>query len=58
LFFTNRLCPYAHRVWWALEEKGVAAEVDYIHIELGQNKPGWYQSECREAAARGRDVCL
>ena len=39
-FFGNRLCPYAHRSWWALKEKGV--EVDYIHIELGPNKPAWY----------------
>lgn len=37
-----RLCPYAHRVWWALTEKGV--DFEYIHIDLGKHKPTWYQS--------------
>jgi hypothetical protein len=25
-FFCNRLCPFAHRAWWAMHEKGVAGE--------------------------------
>eukprot|EP01126_Amoeba_proteus_P038650 TRINITY_DN403_c0_g1_i17.p1 TRINITY_DN403_c0_g1~~TRINITY_DN403_c0_g1_i17.p1 ORF type:complete len:189 (+),score=15.58 TRINITY_DN403_c0_g1_i17:171-737(+) len=39
-FFGNKTCPFAHRAWWALEEKGIT--YDYIHIELGPNKPEWY----------------
>ena len=27
LFFGNRLCPFAHRAWLAMHEKGVADEV-------------------------------
>jgi hypothetical protein len=43
----NNASPYAHRVWWALKEKGMGEEdYDYIHIELGKNKPTWYQSKC------------
>jgi hypothetical protein len=25
-YFGNRLCPFAHRAWWAMHEKGVADE--------------------------------
>lgn len=39
-YFGNRLCPFAHRSWWALKEKAI--DVDYIHIELGPSKPSWY----------------
>lgn len=30
LFFGNRLCPFAHRAWLAMHEKGVADEVKRI----------------------------
>ena len=43
LFFSNRLCPFAHRAWWAMHEKGVAREYEYIHIELGEAKPAWFK---------------
>eukprot|EP00128_Syssomonas_multiformis_P015466 Colp12_sorted_trinity150504_noHs@10922 len=43
IYFGNRTCPFAHRAWWTVEEKGV--KFDYIHIELGDNKPAWYQAE-------------
>ena len=26
-YFGNRLCPFAHRAWWAMHEKGVADQV-------------------------------
>ena len=42
-FFGNRLCPFAHRAWWALHEKGAASKYTYIHIELGDDKPAWYK---------------
>jgi len=44
VYFGNRLCPFAHRAWWALLEKQVTG-IDYIHIELGPNKPAWYQEK-------------
>ena len=25
-YFGNRLCPFAHRAWWAMNEKGVSSE--------------------------------
>lgn len=42
--FSNRLCPFAHRAYLALAEKGLLEDgtVDYIHIDLGANKPAWY----------------
>eukprot|EP01126_Amoeba_proteus_P059370 TRINITY_DN774_c0_g1_i11.p1 TRINITY_DN774_c0_g1~~TRINITY_DN774_c0_g1_i11.p1 ORF type:complete len:183 (-),score=26.38 TRINITY_DN774_c0_g1_i11:228-776(-) len=39
-FFGNKICPFAHRTWWSLEEKGI--DYDFIHIQLGENKPAWY----------------
>ena len=30
------------RAWWAAFEKGIEKEFNYIHIELGANKPKWY----------------
>eukprot|EP01096_Ripella_sp_DP13-Kostka_P001377 TRINITY_DN11611_c0_g1_i1.p2 TRINITY_DN11611_c0_g1~~TRINITY_DN11611_c0_g1_i1.p2 ORF type:complete len:249 (-),score=100.61 TRINITY_DN11611_c0_g1_i1:41-787(-) len=39
-FFGNRICPFAHRAWWAAVEKEAA--IDYIHIDLGPEKPVWY----------------
>ena len=37
--YTNRLCPYAQRVAFALQAKGVAH--DTVSIDL-RNKPAWY----------------
>ncbi len=34
-FFSNRLCPFAHRAWWAMHEKGVAAEARSAHAHSG-----------------------
>lgn len=42
--FTNVLCPFANRAYWALIEKDVLSEFDYIHIQLGKTKPKWYQA--------------
>jgi glutathione S-transferase len=39
-YFGNRICPFAHRAWWAAEETGFA--MDYIHINLQDTKPKWY----------------
>jgi len=45
-YFGNRLCPFAHRAWWASKEKGVSETdpkgFEYFHIELGPKKPAWY----------------
>jgi len=41
LYFGNRICPFAHRAWICLLEKGVT-NFDYIHIDLGPSKPAWY----------------
>jgi len=46
-YFGNRLCPFAHRAWWSLLEKGVEDFV-YIHIDLGDAKPEWYQKQVNE----------
>lgn len=44
-FFANRLCPYANRAYWALQEKGLLKDgsVKYVHVELFGNKPAWYK---------------
>lgn len=51
-FFSNRLCPFAHRSWWILLELGVP--FDYVHVDMGGpratengkpgkfGKPPWY----------------
>jgi len=44
VLFNNRICPFGHRAWWAMREKAVD-DFDYIHIELGANKPAWYKDE-------------
>jgi len=44
-YFGNRLCPFAHRAWWAAHEKDVVQDFELIHVELGPNKPAWYQAE-------------
>jgi glutathione S-transferase len=43
--FSNRLCPFAHRAYFTLLEKGLLEDgtFDYVHIDLGANKPAWYQ---------------
>jgi hypothetical protein len=44
-YFGNRLCPFAHRAFLTLEEKGLLSDgtVEYIHINLGPSKPEWYK---------------
>jgi len=42
VLFSNRLCPFAHRAWWTIEELGIGEKIDYIHVELGPSKPAWY----------------
>lgn len=49
-FFGNRICPFAHRSWWAALE--VDAPIEYVHVDMGgkqagplangTNKPQWY----------------
>jgi len=45
-YFGNRLCPFAHRAWWASKEKGVSESdpngFEYFHIDLGAKRPDWY----------------
>jgi hypothetical protein len=43
-YFGNRLCPFAQRTFWALAEKNAfgPGKFDYVHIDLGANKPAWY----------------
>ncbi|MFQ4136964.1 glutathione S-transferase N-terminal domain-containing protein [Nodosilinea sp. PGN35] len=36
---SNSWCPFCERVWFALEEKGIAFETEFIDL---QNKPQWY----------------
>lgn len=48
VYFGNRLCPFAHRAWWALCEKGLDSEIRKIHINLGDSKPAWYQESVNE----------
>jgi len=47
-YFGNRLCPFAHRAWWASKEKAISESdpdgFEYFHIELGEGKPAWYQA--------------
>lgn len=38
-FFTNEMCPYAQRVWIALNELGIAYNTTSIDL---RNKPDWY----------------
>jgi len=40
--FTNRLCPFAHRSYWSALEKGIEKDIEFIHVELGKNKPEWF----------------
>jgi len=39
--YSNPICPYAHRAWWALKEKELYFE--FINIPLGPEKPAWYK---------------
>jgi len=43
-YFGNRRCPFAHRAWWSALEKKFG-DFRYVHIDLGDNKPEWYQKE-------------
>jgi glutaredoxin len=36
---TNSWCPFCERVWFALEEKGIPFETEFIDLS---NKPQWY----------------
>lgn len=36
---THSWCPFCERVWFALEEKGIPFEVEFIDLS---NKPQWY----------------
>eukprot|EP01147_Barroeca_monosierra_P001055 gene1055-4287_t len=42
-YFGNRICPFAQRAWWTAKEVGFESKMDYIHIELGKDKPVWYK---------------
>jgi glutathione S-transferase len=42
VYFGNRVCPFAHRAFWAAEELGFAKNWTYVHIDLGARKPAWY----------------
>ncbi len=42
-YFGNRVCPWAHRAFLALAEKGALDKIDYVHIDLKAPKPTWYQ---------------
>ena len=45
-YFGNRLCPFAHRTWFAMHEKGVTGDFgQYVHVELGEKKPVWYKDK-------------
>jgi len=51
LFFGNRICPFAHRGWWAALEVGAPLANDpskYVHIDLGPNKPAWYKENVNQ----------
>lgn len=55
ILFNNRICPFGQRAWWSLLEKGLtSADFEYIHIELGKNKPTWYA----EVNASGTVPCI
>ncbi len=41
--YSNPICPFAHRAWWALKEKQIPFE--FAHIPLGAEKPEWYTKE-------------
>ncbi len=42
-YYGNRLCPFAHRAFLALAEKGALDKIDYVHIDLKAPKPAWYK---------------
>jgi hypothetical protein len=47
LFFSHTLCPYAERVWIALEELDeVAGSAALVHVDLA-NKPAWFRQVSR-----------
>jgi glutathione S-transferase len=52
VFITNRICPFAHRVWLVLLESGTAFETREAAIAPG-TKPEWFTAAYR--AALGAD---
>lgn len=51
-FITNRICPFAHRVWLVLEELRIPYELKETSISPG-TKPAWFTETYR--AALGAD---
>lgn len=54
-FFGNRICPFAHRAWWAALE--VEAPIEYVHVDMGSThatgpngKPWWYVNDISPVA--------
>jgi len=41
VYFGNRICPFAHRVWWTVLEKDIP--IKYYHIDLGTRKQTWFK---------------
>jgi glutathione S-transferase len=55
VYFGNRICPFAHRAFWAAAELGVDAQWTYVHIDLGPRKPAWFSAAVNPA---GTVPCL
>lgn len=47
----NRLCPFAHRAWWFLNELGVQNNYKYLHVDLGPAKPDFYPAQLNPSGA-------
>ncbi|KAG5190185.1 thioredoxin-like protein [Tribonema minus] len=41
-FITNKMCPYAQRVWIALEESGTPYEMAEVSLYGAGGKPAWF----------------
>lgn len=54
-YFGNRFCPFARRARWVAAEVGFPLDGNYIHIQLGDGKPEWYQQMVNPA---GTVPCL
>eukprot|EP01097_Dermamoeba_algensis_P004955 TRINITY_DN3160_c0_g1_i1.p1 TRINITY_DN3160_c0_g1~~TRINITY_DN3160_c0_g1_i1.p1 ORF type:complete len:224 (-),score=38.61 TRINITY_DN3160_c0_g1_i1:136-807(-) len=48
--YSNPICPYAHRAYWASKEKGV--DVEFVEIPLDDNDPKYQRYE-KEINPRG-----
>jgi glutathione S-transferase len=46
-FYSNKICPFAHRVYLTLAVKGISYE--FIHCELKPPKPQFFTDKYREA---------